>query len=64
MLVKRLTKELERINKKIERLTIKTTKIEDRLDKSFNKLLDKKQEIKSLIDIEEMKERNKHGYSK
>lgn len=56
MLVKSLTKELERINKKIQRITLKSIKIEDKIDN----LYDKRHELKSLIQIEEMKERNKH----
>lgn len=60
MLVKSLTKELERVNKKIKRLNVKCYKIEV----NINNLRDKKHKLKCLIDIENMKERNKHESSK
>ena len=60
MLVKRLTKELNRINKKIERARNKVYKY----DKKLTDLIDKRHKLKCLIDIEEMKERNNHESSK
>lgn len=56
MLVKRLTKELKRIENKLNKVRHKYLVLRNKeID-----LVEERHELKSLINIEEMKERNKH----
>lgn len=55
-IVKRLTKQIDKINNKITKIVAKQYKLLDRKEQLYKE----RHDLKQLLDIEEMKERNKH----